>query len=198
MTRSADIANAIDFKPAGPEPPPPPPDPLAAVREQLRPCIQCGTCTGSCPNAFAMDITPRKMWRMVIMGMTDPVFESRTFALCSSCYYCTLRCPRGLPLTDAMAELKRIGAKLRPDLHKSGARFYQSFMESVRRHGRVHESEFMGLYFFSMKNPALPFRFASLGMKLMRKGKVRPEWPFGGGGELDAVFRKAAELEEDA
>jgi hypothetical protein len=35
-------------------------------------------------------------------------------------------------------------------------------------------------------------------MKLMRKGKVRPEWPFGGGGELDAVFKKAAELEEDA
>ncbi len=28
--------------------------PQHAIREQLRPCIQCGTCTGSCPNAFAM------------------------------------------------------------------------------------------------------------------------------------------------
>ena len=44
---------------------PPPPDVLATVQEMVRACIQCGTCTASCPNEFAMDHTPRKLWRMV-------------------------------------------------------------------------------------------------------------------------------------
>ncbi|MCL4458693.1 MAG: hypothetical protein M1136_07225 [Chloroflexi bacterium] len=28
-------------------------------RENLLTCIQCGTCTASCPTAYAMDYTPR-------------------------------------------------------------------------------------------------------------------------------------------
>ncbi len=172
------------------------PDVLSAVRQQVQACIQCGTCTGSCPNAFAMDLTPRRMWRMVIMGMADAVFESHTFTLCSACYYCTLRCPRGLPLTDAMNTLKRLGAEVRPDLNRSSTLFYGQFMDSVRRHGRVRETAFMMRYFMSMKHPLLPFKFAPLGMKLMAKGKVKMEWPFGGDYPLEPVFRKAAELEK--
>jgi heterodisulfide reductase subunit C len=68
-------------------------------------------------------------------------------------------------------------------------------MKSVRRHGRVREMEFMTLYFATMKNPLLPFRFAPLGMKLMRKGKVSIQIPSKGKGTLDAIFRKAEELE---
>jgi len=34
-------------------------DSLATIRNMVSACIQCGTCTGSCPNAFAMDLTPR-------------------------------------------------------------------------------------------------------------------------------------------
>jgi heterodisulfide reductase subunit C len=54
---------------------------LESIREKIQTCIQCGTCTGSCPNADAMDLTPRHLWRLVIMGKTRQVFESRTFAL---------------------------------------------------------------------------------------------------------------------
>ena len=39
---------------------------LAPIQKMVRACIQCGTCTGSCPNAYAMDITPRAMWRRVL------------------------------------------------------------------------------------------------------------------------------------
>ena len=76
---------------------------LARLRGMLQACIQCGTCTGSCPNAFAMDPTPRRMWRMLLMGREDDIFDSKTFYLCSACYSCTLRCPRGLELTAAMS-----------------------------------------------------------------------------------------------
>ena len=66
---------------------------LADVREMVQACIQCGTCTASCPNEFAMDLTPRRLWRMVLMDRTEAIFSSKTFILCSNCYTCTLRCP---------------------------------------------------------------------------------------------------------
>ncbi|MFC1830038.1 4Fe-4S dicluster domain-containing protein [Thermodesulfobacteriota bacterium] len=172
-------------------------DPLASVRKKVNACIQCGTCTGSCPNAFAMDLTPRQLWYNVLMGEKETIFHSKTFSLCSVCYYCTLRCPRGLPLTEAMSELKQIAVKENPDLYKLSIRFYQNFLESVRRHGRVREMEFMTLFFLSMMNPFLPLKFTWLGMRLMAKGKVSPEIPSKGRGAFEALFRKVEELEKN-
>jgi len=36
-------------------------DPL----KKLRTCIQCGTCSATCPTAYAMDYSPRQVWRML-------------------------------------------------------------------------------------------------------------------------------------
>jgi heterodisulfide reductase subunit C len=172
-------------------------DSLATIRDMVSACIQCGTCTGSCPNAFAMDLTPRQLWYNVLMGEKDTIFHSKTFSLCSVCYYCTLRCPRGLPLTEAMSALKQIAAKENLAPYKKSIRFYQSFMESVRRHGRVREMEFMTLYFLSMKNPFMPIKFAPLGMRLMGKRKLSFEIPSKGSSALEAIFRKVEVLEKN-
>jgi heterodisulfide reductase subunit C len=172
------------------------PDPVAAVRKLIRACIQCGTCTGSCPNAFAMDLTPRMLWSLVLRGEVDEIFESRTFTLCSSCYTCTLRCPRLLPVTEAMAGLKQEAARRRPDLHRRSTAFSRTFMDSVRRHGRVDETEFMLFYFAALKNPLLPVRFSPMGMRLMRRGKIRMPVPWAGAnGVLDPLFRTVERLE---
>lgn len=176
--------------------PAPPPDTLATIRDMVNSCIQCGTCTGSCPNSFAMDLTPRQLWYNVLMGEKETIFHSKTFSLCSVCYYCTLRCPRGLPLTETMSALKQIAAKENLMPYKKSVCFYKSFMESVRRHGRVREMEFMTLYFLSMKNPFIPLKFAPLGMRLIGKGKVSLEIPSKGIGALDTIFRKVQELED--
>ncbi len=169
---------------------------LNAVKELIRPCIQCGTCTGSCPNAFAMDLTPRALWRLVLRGEEEEIFESRTFALCSSCYTCTLRCPRQLPVTEAMAALKQVASSRYPERYRSSVAFSRTFMDSVRRHGRVNEMEFMFFYFASRRNPLLPFQFAPLGLRLMSRRKVRPSLPgTGGRGVLEPIFRKAEALE---
>jgi len=172
-------------------------DALAPIREKIQACIQCGTCSGSCPNEFAMDMTPRHLWRLLLMGQAEDIFHSKTFMLCSACYYCTLRCPRGLPLTEAMGELKQIAARENLVPYNQSVRFYKSFMESVRRHGRVQEMEFMTLYFASMKSPFLPLRFAPLGLRLMSKGKVHLHIPLQNDpNSLYAVFRKAEEMEK--
>jgi heterodisulfide reductase subunit C len=56
--------------------------------------------------------------------------------------------------------------------------------------------EFMNRYFLSMRNPFVPLRFASLGLKLLTKRKVSPEMPkLSGEGRFDALFRKVAQLE---
>ncbi len=168
---------------------------LDHVRDMVSACIQCGTCSASCPNAMKMDLTPRKMWRLVIMGRLSDVMASRTFILCSDCYTCTLRCPRGLPLTAAMEALKGIAFARQEARHSSSRLFYEKFIQTVRRHGRIREMEFMTRYFTAMKNPMAPFRFAPLGLKLMGRGKV--EMGFGGSADipLDALFDKVAALE---
>ena len=188
-------AQIIEIEPESEIAPEPVIDSLTKIRGMVSACIQCGTCTGSCPNVFAMDLTPRQLWYNVIRGEKETIFHSKTFSLCSVCYYCTLRCPRGLPLTEAMSSLKQIAAKENLAPYKKSIRFYKSFMESVRRHGRVREMEFMTLYFLSMKNPLIPLQFAPLGMKLMSKGKVSFEIPSKGSGALEAIFHKTKELE---
>ncbi|MDM8516473.1 4Fe-4S dicluster domain-containing protein [Desulfobacterales bacterium HSG16] len=174
-------------------------DTLAEIKDKVCACIQCGTCTGSCPNAFAMDITPRHLWRMLLMGQKDEIFTSRTFVLCSSCYYCTLRCPRGLPLTEAMSDLKQIAAKEDMIPHRPSTRFYKCFMDSVRRHGRVREAEFISTYFLSMSatDPLLPLKYASMGIRLLQKRKLALKNPLQKMSErsLDVVFKKVEEME---
>lgn len=169
---------------------------IETIREKVRACMQCGTCTSSCASSQAMDATPRELWRMAQLGLKDDIFASKTFWLCSSCYNCTLRCPRGLPLTETIAALKRIALREGRFRDKRSPMFYRAFMETVRRYGRVREMELMARYFFSLGNPLVPIGFAGLGARLFVKGKLsmklpdaRPE------GKLDAIYKKAREME---
>lgn len=69
-------------------------------REELLKCIQCGTCSASCPTAYAMDYTPRQIIAALRAGELDKVLRSNTPWLCASCYYCTVRCPAGIQFTE--------------------------------------------------------------------------------------------------
>ena len=172
-----------------------PSDELSRTQALMRACIQCGTCSASCPNEFAMDITPRQLWRMVLLGNTDDIFNSRTFSICSDCYCCTLRCPRGLPVTEAMEALKRMVADQDRARYRIKGFFHKSFLESVRLRGRVNETELMGAYFIRLRSPLAPFRFLPLGFKLMLKGKVSALPSIKHRRPLDSLFRKVSELE---
>jgi heterodisulfide reductase subunit C len=150
---------------------------LEAILAMVRPCLQCGTCTASCPNVAAMAVVPRALWRLLLTGFTREALASRSFWLCSSCYTCTLRCPRGLPLTEAMAGLRRLASRLDPDAAGQGAAFYATFMDNVRRFGRVQETELMTRYFWARKNPLLPLAYAPLGWRLLVRGKLHRPSP---------------------
>ena len=81
---------------------------MQALQEQLLTCIQCGSCAGTCPTAWAMDVTPRYLWRLVQAGALDEVLNTRTFWLCASCYSCSVVCPRDLVPSDIMLRLRSL------------------------------------------------------------------------------------------
>jgi heterodisulfide reductase subunit C2 len=169
---------------------------LIPAGHQLSTCIQCGTCTASCPSAAAMDITPRQMWRMVQLGLVDEVLHSKTMWLCSVCYQCQARCPRGIPLTDTIAKLKQLAIQQQVKEWHESTTFYLAFAGVMRRYGRMREMEFMARYFMST-NPMEALGYATMGLTLFRRGKIRPEIPkLVGKGRLDDLFDRVAELEK--
>jgi Fe-S oxidoreductase len=46
------------------------------------------------------------MWQMIRLGMRDVVMESRTYWLCTQCYACQVRCPRGIDIAETMRHLR--------------------------------------------------------------------------------------------
>lgn len=74
--------------------------------EKLLTCMQCGTCSASCPTADLMDYSPRQLWELVRLGLRDVVMNSRTFWLCTQCYACSARCPRGILTSTTMRRLR--------------------------------------------------------------------------------------------
>lgn len=115
--------------------------------ERIRECIQCGTCSASCPSSAAMEYGPRKIIAALRAGMLDRVLDSRTVWLCVSCYSCTVRCPAGIPFTDVMYELKRLEVDKGLSKDASGASMAKAFAETVDRHGRNHEPELLRRYY---------------------------------------------------
>lgn len=170
-------------------------DRLSPDGRLLRRCIQCGTCSASCPASHAMDISPRQMWRMVQLGLEEEVLRSKTMWLCSLCYQCQVRCPRGIPLTDTITLLKEMALKRQLAASRESAGFYRVFTDVIRRYGRNREIEFM-VRFFLAANPLLALNFAGLGLTLLSRGKAHLELPkLGGEGRLDRLFERVAELE---
>jgi heterodisulfide reductase subunit C2 len=173
---------------------------VAPDREKLLTCIQCGTCTASCPTAYAMDYTPRQLWRLVQVGLREEALSSRTFWLCTNCYSCTIRCPRGIALTETMAALKRlaIAEGVNGKDKDNVSAFYRAFVATVRRHGRNHEVELLLRYFLST-NPLSALSYARLGAGLFLKGRV----PFlakepRNKQEIETLFRASLAVEEAA
>jgi heterodisulfide reductase subunit C len=172
---------------------------VAPDREKLLTCIQCGTCTASCPTAYAMDYTPRQLWRLIQVGLRDEALHSRTFWLCTNCYSCTIRCPRGIALTETMAALKRlaIAEDVKGKEKENVSSFYRAFMETVRRHGRNYEPEFLLRYFFST-NPLGLIGQAPLGLRMWLKGRI-PLAPkkTNARAKVEAIFSKCLALEQE-
>jgi heterodisulfide reductase subunit C len=103
--------------------------------ENIKLCFACGICTASCPIREVDDrYNPRRIIRMVLLGMKDRVLKSDFIWLCSSCYACTERCPQGVRFTEVMTAIKNLAVK-EGFIHPA----YLMQVDIIRKAGRLYE-----------------------------------------------------------
>ena len=76
--------------------------------QDLLACYQCGACSAGCPVAFAMDVQPNQVIRLVQLGQVEEALESETIWFCAACQTCYARCPKGVDLSRIMEALREI------------------------------------------------------------------------------------------
>ncbi|RLE07906.1 MAG: heterodisulfide reductase [Candidatus Aminicenantes bacterium] len=140
--------------------------------ESLRKCIQCGTCTGSCPVSYTMDITPREIIALFRAGDMESILASRTIWICASCYACTVRCPQGVQVTDLLYALKRLAIEnnIFPKKFPVFA-LSQSFVNLTNRYGRSYEPGLILSYYLRTKPWQLLTLFP-LFINLLTRGRI--------------------------
>lgn len=71
-------------------------------------CFQCGTCTGSCPSAPRSSYRIRVFMRRAVLGLEDEALTDPDLWLCTTCYSCSDRCPRGIAPTDVIMAMRNL------------------------------------------------------------------------------------------
>jgi len=141
---------------------------LKLAGDEVKTCIQCGTCSASCPTASLMDVPIRKLVKLVLEGEKERALSSRSIWLCTSCLLCTVRCPRSIRPMAVVAALKTIyeeeGLKCRDSV------FEGIFGRQIRDYGRISEVLLSAEYM--IRNPSSALQIMAFGAELVPKGKI--------------------------
>ncbi len=141
--------------------------------DKILDCIQCGVCAGSCNARFAMDYSPMQILKMAHLGLKQDVLSSSTIWICASCYTCASRCPRNLNIPAIMSGLKNMAIENNvPAAIALKPKFHKAFAEIVGKYGRMHEPA-LQMKLANKTSPRELFHNASLGLRMLRKGKLK-------------------------
>ncbi|BAF59594.1 MAG: heterodisulfide reductase subunit C [Pelotomaculum sp.] len=136
-------------------------------------CYQCGKCTAGCPVAFAMDYPPNQVIRMVQLGLKEELLRCNSIWLCATCSTCTTRCPCNIEIAHVMEVLRVMAGRsgtTPPGKAKNVELFYDSFLNTVEKYGRMFEVGTILQYNLKSKKP---FNNADLGLPMFQKGKLK-------------------------
>jgi heterodisulfide reductase subunit C len=133
-----------------------------------------------------MEYTPRDIFAMVRANMRDEVLKSNTPWMCVSCYFCTVRCPQDIHITDIMYTLKNPVA----------ADFSKTFIYMVETFGRSFEIGLAGIHnvrhFLTRMPKITPMAvgfFTKKGMSITPPKRIK------GMKQLKDILKRAKELE---
>jgi heterodisulfide reductase subunit C len=134
-------------------------------------CFQCNKCTAGCPTSYAMDYSPAQLIHAVRLGLDDLILHSRTMWMCAACETCTTRCPQDVDIAKVMDAAKIIARRrgIQPPA-PAVASFYRSGLFTIRLFGRMYEIGMMMMLKMLTRDF---FKDMGLGMKMMRKGKLK-------------------------
>ena len=71
-------------------------------------CLTCGSCAGSCPASGIDDVDPRKLMRMISLGLEDALVESRWPWICTMCGKCEVVCPMEIGIVDVVRRIRSL------------------------------------------------------------------------------------------
>ncbi len=71
-------------------------------------CITCGLCASSCPASGIDGFDPRKLIRMISLGLEDAVVESRWPWICTMCAKCENVCPMEIDIADTVRNIRSL------------------------------------------------------------------------------------------
>ncbi|MFH1150896.1 MAG: 4Fe-4S dicluster domain-containing protein [Actinomycetota bacterium] len=139
--------------------------------QKVRDCYQCRKCSAGCPVAFAMDMLPHEVMKMVQYGLQERLLECSTIWLCASCETCSTRCPNDIDVAGVMDGLRQMALEMgaavgQPDI----VLFHDSFLRGIRLLGRTNETVLMGQY-----KPLSGKLLDDMGLAavMMLKGKIK-------------------------
>jgi quinone-modifying oxidoreductase subunit QmoC len=173
--------------------------------EWVKMCMQCGVCSGSCPLGKHWEHPPQEIFMMIRAGKREEVLSSDSMWMCTSCYNCISRCPRGLPITHIMHGLavysKRLGLTQKK---QPTAEFSQIFWDNLMKKGRVNELKLgLSMYFKDGFGQGVKNAMANqkLGQNMMKAKRMNAMEFFGGHSVKDLsgfhkIVKKAQEIEE--
>jgi heterodisulfide reductase subunit C len=83
-------------------------------------CVTCGMCSSSCPVSGIDGFDPRKLVRMVSLGLDDQVIEARWPWICTMCAKCEHVCPMEINIPAMVRNIRglRDREKVPGILHK--------------------------------------------------------------------------------
>lgn len=73
-------------------------------------CVQCGTCSASCPSGRVTAFRTRRLIREALFGLSD-FLKSEDLWLCTTCYTCLERCPRKVETVPTIIALRNMAVQ---------------------------------------------------------------------------------------
>ncbi|OOZ41974.1 heterodisulfide reductase [Solemya pervernicosa gill symbiont] len=168
-------------------------------------CMQCGVCSGSCPMENNWEHPPQELFMMIRANKREEVLSSSSMWMCTSCYNCIARCPRGLPITHIMHGLAHYGKRLGlAPKEQPTVKFSQLFWDNLTKTGRVNELKLgLSLYFMNGFGEGIKtaLKMKDVGLGMMKTGRLNPFEIFGGhsckgASDIKKMLAKAKEIEE--
>ena len=134
-------------------------------------CYQCRKCASGCPSRAFMDSTPTELMRYVQLGMADEAMKGNTAWFCVSCQTCSTRCPQDIDIAHVIDTLRIIVQEKKIKAETNNIRlFNRIWMIAMKYIGRMYEAGLVGsLNFLTGK----PFKDMALGVKMIKKGKIK-------------------------
>jgi heterodisulfide reductase subunit C len=140
-----------------------------------------------------MDYTPREIFAMILAGERKRVLQSNTFWFCVSCYYCTVRCPQKIPITDIMYRLKYLAIASK-QYTVAAKDWSQTFVGQVETFGRSFELGIATQYYLTHR-PLGMVSMMPMALGMLARGRMPllptriKDMP-----QLRAILNKAKEI----